>query len=596
MWAVWKLQAGYGPIACDMFERLGLPICKKFSEFCWIGLSLVVEMWVTYMFSWSEVLSMQMVCIWWQICRRMWTTVPSPWKSWCEPISDMGGRIRRLSFSNWKTVRILRSTGNSYLQTLEGRSGVIKLGVWKVMISSGVWCCLICWFFLFRRVFCQDSRVCYLVRSFVEYRDGHFVAYVKQKQNVTWMKCDDSVVTCLEGGMSSIWPRLIFLEKMRRQPPLRAVESSSRVKFLSRLPELLESVVTGAGLCGWERRVSARVERSATESQTGVKIDAAIVRRAVKRLKKRRLEVRKNRKDTRGKRQPRKDRQDMRKPRKDREDMRRNRKATRGKRQQGKGSEDTRGKKPRQEERRGREDDRKRETRRRQEEVFGGKTWSNNMSGYRMDAENEEDHPFNRFQQSFPLRRKQEVAELREWLDDPGLEAVQPCLLCQEGFKHRTDLLVHIDAEHGGLQRYRNAVLCLESLSPHVVSGQEAQRSKIWPSDGLLVDEASNIKLLSCCAGETLRQQLCDLLAFWCYGLGTTFCGSNRNSRSVGILVAFSHGLRFLCPFILDRRADWGVSRWRPVLHAEARCSMEAYWCRSLPWEMAFNSSGGVSE
>ena len=221
--------------------------------------------------------------------------------------------------------------------------------------------------------------------------------------------------------------------------------------------------------------MAARVERSATESQTGVKIDAEIVRRAVKRLKQRRLEVRKNRKDTRGKRQPRKDREDTRRKRqqgKGREDTRR-------KRQQGKGREDTRGKRLRQEERPGREDDRKRETRRRQEEVFGGKTWSNNMAGYRMDAENEEDHPFNRFQQSFPLRRKQEVAELREWLDDPVLEAVQPCLLCQEGFKHRTDLLAHIDAEHGGLQRYRNAVLCLESLSPHVVSGQEARRSKI---------------------------------------------------------------------------------------------------------------------
>ena len=90
--------------------------------------------------------------------------------------------------------------------------------------------------------------MCYLVRSFVEYRDGHFVAYVKQ--NAAWMKCDDSVVTRLEGGVGSIWPRLIFLEKMRRQPPLRAVQSSSRVKFLSRLPELLESVVAGAGLCG----------------------------------------------------------------------------------------------------------------------------------------------------------------------------------------------------------------------------------------------------------------------------------------------------------------------------------------------------------
>jgi hypothetical protein len=50
----------------------------------------------------------------------------------------------------------------------------------------------------------------------------------------------------------------------------------------------------------------------------------------------------------------------------------------------------------------------------------------------------------------------------------------QPCRLCPDtAFVKREDLLAHIDAEHGGLQRYRNALFATLSLLPYVVKGQE---------------------------------------------------------------------------------------------------------------------------
>ena len=52
----------------------------------------------------------------------------------------------------------------------------------------------------------------------------------------------------------------------------------------------------------------------------------------------------------------------------------------------------------------------------------------------------------------------------------------QPCLLCEADFGDRSALLQHIDEKHGGLQRYRNAMLMLESLSPHVVVGSEVRQ------------------------------------------------------------------------------------------------------------------------
>ena len=49
----------------------------------------------------------------------------------------------------------------------------------------------------------------------------------------------------------------------------------------------------------------------------------------------------------------------------------------------------------------------------------------------------------------------------------------QPCRLCDKAFPSREQFLLHVDAEHGGLQRYRNAFFCLASLRPHIVGGQE---------------------------------------------------------------------------------------------------------------------------
>ena len=51
----------------------------------------------------------------------------------------------------------------------------------------------------------------------------------------------------------------------------------------------------------------------------------------------------------------------------------------------------------------------------------------------------------------------------------------QPCHLCDAGFEDRASLLEHIAKEHGGLQKYRNAMLCLQSFCPHVVAGSEVR-------------------------------------------------------------------------------------------------------------------------
>ena len=128
----------------------------------------------------------------------------------------------------------------------------------------------------------------------------------------------------------------------------------------------------------------------------------------------------------------------------------------------------------------GRDDNRERERRTQEEVVLGNTTWSNNMSGHRTDSVNDEDHPFNRFLHDFPFRRGSEEEHLREWLHEPTVVAAQPCLLCQEGFEHRDDLIAHVEAVHGGHQRYRNACFSLESVCPHVVTAQEVRVSMWW--------------------------------------------------------------------------------------------------------------------
>ena len=115
------------------------------------------------------------------------------------------------------------------------------------------------------------------------------------------------------------------------------------------------------------------------------------------------------------------------------------------------------------------------ESRRRQRTAFGS-AGAGNMDGGRQDPWAEEDHPFNRFKANHGLFRAAVEEQLREWPEMAVSMSQQPCLLCEADFGDRSALLQHIDEKHGGLQRYRNAMLMLESLSPHVVVGSEVRQ------------------------------------------------------------------------------------------------------------------------
>ncbi|CAJ1413970.1 unnamed protein product [Effrenium voratum] len=116
------------------------------------------------------------------------------------------------------------------------------------------------------------------------------------------------------------------------------------------------------------------------------------------------------------------------------------------------------------------------EARARQDTAFSAASWSSNMDGSRADKINNEDNPFQRFRHAFSLTLPQEHQKLREWPEQPVLLGAQPCLLCSGAdFASRGELLAHIDAQHGGLQRYRNAFLRMESLCSHVVTGSEVR-------------------------------------------------------------------------------------------------------------------------
>ena len=69
--------------------------------------------------------------------------------------------------------------------------------------------------------------------------------------------------------------------------------------------------------------------------------------------------------------------------------------------------------------------------------------------------------------------RTRDTEELRIWPVEAVAMPCQPCHLCDAGFEDRASLPQHISKEHGGLQKCRNAMLCLKSLCPHVVVGSE---------------------------------------------------------------------------------------------------------------------------
>ena len=280
----------------------------------------------------------------------------------------------------------------------------------------------------------QEKHCTYAVTGLVEYcMPGHFVAYVKQRPG--WCRCDDSVAT-LKNDIGAAWPRLIFLQKLRRHRPVaRASGEQLSIAMLQRLPEPLRSVMDAAtgGRLNLRRQGFADRERERRRKRKGLGEESVARKRlrVSERFRKRRQQ----------------------------HQSRDGRQQSRPSRAQA-----------------ARNDARERESRERQAGNFGASGWSNNFSGQRKDYINEEDNPFARFRDNFALRRVAEEECLREWDLRPTLVAPQPCLLCDAAFADRAALLAHLDEVHGGLQRYRNSVLHLESLCPHVVTGSEAHR------------------------------------------------------------------------------------------------------------------------
>ena len=344
----------------------------------------------------------------------------------------------------------------------------------------------------------QDASITYVVTGFVEYKDHHFVAYVKQPRG--WVKCDDSVVRVVGHDVGTIWPRLVFLQKFRRQYLGHDITEPPAADLLLQIPQLLTRAVQG-GVDRPERpvpnvfesheRPKRFVERvrlnRLKRKQTEVGFDEA---GGLRKKRLRRTERGRKRKQSRtGRQQGRTGRQEERTGRKQertgREQERTAREQERtGREQERTGREqETTGREQertgREQERTGRQQSRNvkdvREARHRQATQFGARTWNNNLSGDREDSSFRDDNPFARFRDAFALRRAKKDEVVRRWEETPNPLPAQPCLLCDAAFEDRAQLLAHIDECHGGLQRYRNAMLHLESLCPHVVVGQEVR-------------------------------------------------------------------------------------------------------------------------
>lgn len=106
--------------------------------------------------------------------------------------------------------------------------------------------------------------------------------------------------------------------------------------------------------------------------------------------------------------------------------------------------------------------------------VWGVQSEGDNRGHSRSDAFNSLDNPFKRYKENWKLRRGLPDETCKVWADKAEPSLPQPCRLCQDKeFCCREDWLKHVNEEHGGLQRYRDALFTLLSLSPYVVKGQE---------------------------------------------------------------------------------------------------------------------------
>ena len=327
----------------------------------------------------------------------------------------------------------------------------------------------------------QDASITYVVTGFVEYKDHHFVAYVKQPRG--WVKCDDSVVRVVGHDVGTIWPRLVFLQKFRRQYLGHDVAEPPAADLLLQIPQLLTRAVEG-GVDRPERPVPNVFESHERPKRFVERVRLNRLKRKqtedgfddAGRLRKKRL-----RRTERGRKRK--------QSRTGRQQGRTGRQQGRTGRQQGRtGQKQERTGREQQQERTGREQQREttgrqqsrnvkdvREARHRQATQFDARTWNSNLSGDREDSSFRDDNPFARFRDAFALRRAKKEEVVRRWEETPEPLPAQPCLLCDAAFEDRAQLLAHIDECHGGLQRYRNAMLHLESLCPHVVVGQEVR-------------------------------------------------------------------------------------------------------------------------
>ena len=293
--------------------------------------------------------------------------------------------------------------------------------------------------------------------GFVQYQhERHYIAYIRQPES--WLKCDDAIVTKISGELGSMWPSLIFLQRYRRHKKRRLehpVEVTHR-DLLRRLPQCLHALVApgqpkvAAAGGGWRPgRFAVRVCRRRRSDHR-------------RRKRKRHARTRSGRAETRS----------------GRAQIRAGRTQTRSGRAQirsGRAETRTRSGGAEKRDRSGRPDARcHRECAQRQATAFGQKD-SCNTSGLREDSWADEDITFLRFQANQQLHRRCEKEELRMWPQEAVAMARQPCLLCSEDFDDRAAWLEHVNSDHGGLQRYRNAMLALQSLSPHVVVGSEVR-------------------------------------------------------------------------------------------------------------------------
>ena len=105
---------------------------------------------------------------------------------------------------------------------------------------------------------------------------------------------------------------------------------------------------------------------------------------------------------------------------------------------------------------------------------WGSHSAGDNRDHSRSDAYNNLDNPYKRYADNWEHRRSEADVSVREWSQRAEPVLPQPCRLCPDtAFLRREDFLAHVDAEHGGLQRYRNALFSMLSLLPYVVKGQE---------------------------------------------------------------------------------------------------------------------------